>query len=96
MDYGGSDRPTAELINIIKDLFYNASGENTEERDRIIKKVEHQFQECDANIDQYIRRSSQDLSRLIKVFKEIAKKIESSREKVITSIHRGNFFERLY
>lgn len=82
MDYGGSDRPTAELINIIKDLFYNASGENTEERDRIIKKVEHQFQECDANIDQYIRRSSKDLSRLIKVFNEIAKKIESSREKV--------------
>ena len=86
MDYGaGSDRPTAELINIIKDLFYNASGENTEERDRIIKKVEHQFQECDANIDQYIRRSSKDLSHLIKVFNEIAKKIETSREKVSQS-----------
>ena len=77
-----SDRPSAELINIIKDLFYNASGENTEERDRIIKKVELQFTECDANIDQYIRRSSKDLSHLIKVFNEIAKKIENSREKV--------------
>ncbi len=85
MSMSQDNRPTAELINIIKDLFYNASGENTEERDRIIKKVETQFTECDTNIDQYIRRSAKDLSHLIRVFNEIAKKIENSREKVSQS-----------
>ena len=81
----GQNRPTAELINIIKDLYYNSGGENTDERDRIIKKVEVQFNECDNRIDKYIRTSSKDLSRLIKVFNEIARKIENSREKVSQS-----------
>ena len=77
-----STKPTAELINIIRELFYNSNGENTEERDRIIKKVDLQFNECDARIDKYIRTSSKDLTRLIKVFNEIAKKIEQSRASV--------------
>ncbi len=80
-----SSRPTAELINIIKDLFYNSSGENTDERDRIIKKVDIQFNECDARIDKYIRHSSKDLTHLIKVFNDIAKKIEVSRSSVSNS-----------
>ena len=77
----GSDKPSARLINIIKDLYY----ENTKERDRIIKDVEQEFNECDQHIDQYIRKSSLDLSRLIKVFNEIAKKIEQSRSNVSNS-----------
>ena len=81
-NFTSQNRPTAELINIIKDLYYNSGGENTDERDRIIKKVEIQFNECDNRIDKYIRTSSKDLSRLIKVFNEIAKKIDNSREKV--------------
>lgn len=87
-DYGIIQaKPTAELIKIIKDLMYNSAGSsgNTKERDQIIKKVEQDFANCDARIDQYIRNSSKDLSNLIKVFNEIAKKIENSREKVSTS-----------
>ena len=80
-----STKPTAELINIIRELFYNSNGENTEERDRIIKKVDIQFSECDARIDKYIRTSSKDLTRLIKVFNDIAKKIEQSRASVSQS-----------
>lgn len=80
-----NSRPTAELINIIKQLFYNSSGENTEERDKIIKKVDSQYTECDGRIDKYIRESSKDLSRLIKVFNEIASKIEASRSNVSQS-----------
>ena len=80
-----SSRPTAELINIIKDLHYNASSEHTDERDRIIKKVDKQFSDCDERIDKYIRYSSKDLTRLIKVFNEIAKKIEVSRAHVSNS-----------
>jgi hypothetical protein len=80
-----STRATGELINIIKELFYNTSGENTEERDRIIKKVDIQFNECDSRIDKYIRNSSKDLSKLIKLFNEIAKKIEQSRANVSSS-----------
>ncbi|CAF1009301.1 unnamed protein product [Brachionus calyciflorus] len=77
-----SSKPTAELINIIKELFYNSSSGNTDERDKIIKKVDVQYAECDARIDKYIRNSSKDLSRLIKVFNDIAKKIEASRSNV--------------
>lgn len=60
-------------------------GENTEERDRIIKKVDQQFAECDTRIDKYIRTSSKDLSRLIKLFNEMARKIETSRTNVSSS-----------
>ncbi len=83
-DYGlYQSKPTAELIKIIKDLKYNSVGsENTKERDSIIKKVEQDFSSCDAKIDQYIRNSSKDLTNLIKVFNDIRKKIEMSREKV--------------
>lgn len=63
----------------------NKIGENTEERDRIIKKVDYQFAECDSRIDKYIRTSSKDLSRLIKLFNEMARKIETSRANVTTS-----------
>ena len=86
-DYGIIQaKPTAELIKIIKDLIYNNAGTgNTKERDNIIKKVEQDFASCDARIDQYIRNSSKDLSNLIKVFNEIAKKIENSRERVSIS-----------
>ena len=77
-----NSRPTAELINIIKQLFYNTSGENTQERDNIIKRVDSQYNECDGRIDKYIRESSKDLSRLIKVFNDIASKIEASRSNV--------------
>jgi hypothetical protein len=80
-------KPTAELIKIIKDLIYNSaaassSSSDSKERDAIIKKVEQDFSACDSKIDGYIRASSKDLSNLIKVFNEIAKKIDASREKV--------------
>lgn len=80
-----STRATGELINIIKELYYNASSENTDERDRIIKKVDSQFADCDTRIDKYIRTSSKDLSRLIKLFNEMARKIETSRANVTSS-----------
>lgn len=80
-----NSRATGELINIIKELFYNARDENTDERDRIIKKVDSQFVECDSRIDKYIRNSSKDLSHLIKLFNEIATKIELSRSNVNAS-----------
>ena len=80
-------KPTAELINIIKELHYDSttggsSSGNTDERDKIIRRVDTQFSDCDARIDKYIRNSSKDLTRLIKVFNDIAKKIESSRASV--------------
>ena len=76
--------------DIIKDLIYNSaaassSSSDSKERDAIIKKVEQDFSACDSKIDGYIRASSKDLSNLIKVFNEIAKKInitskESTRD----------------
>jgi hypothetical protein len=84
-------KPTAELINIIKDLYYNSTtgggsgggaGGSTTERDNIISRVDKQFEECDGRIDKYIRNSSKDLTRLIKVFNDIARKIEASRGNV--------------
>lgn len=74
------NRATAELINIIRTLFYNKS--DTNERDRLVKHVEKEFQECDKRIDMYIRNSSKDLSRLIKVFNDISNKIENSRHSI--------------
>jgi hypothetical protein len=82
MDKPSLDKPTAGLIDIIKSLYYNSNTGNTDERDKIIKNVEAQFSECDTRIDKYIRNSSKDLSRLIKVFNEIAKKIEVSRASI--------------
>lgn len=87
-------KPTAELINIIKDLFYNSTssvggrggdGGQTDERDAIIRRVDAQFNDCDARIDKYIRNSSQDLTGLIKVFNGVARKIEGSRTTVKNS-----------
>lgn len=91
-----SHRPTAELINIIKELFYNSSGENTEERDKIIKKVDIQYNECDARIDKYIRNSSKDLSRLIKVFNDIAKKLKSLAQMCHIAEKRSNSAKSFY
>jgi hypothetical protein len=94
-------KPTAELLNIIRGLFYestghgrisigafgdsssaNKEGERVDERNNIIARVDSQFNECDERIDKYIRNSSKDLTRLIKVFNDIAKKIEVSRGSV--------------
>ena len=77
------NRATAELINIIRTLFYNKS--DIDERDRVIKRIESEFIDCDGRIDMYIRNSSKDLSRLIKVFNDVSRKIEHSRSAVAHS-----------
>jgi hypothetical protein len=77
------NRATAELINIIRTLFYNKS--DVDERDRLIKRIETEFVDCDGRIDMYIRSSSKDLSRLIKVFNDVSRKIEHSRTAVANS-----------
>lgn len=77
------ERPTTDIINIIRDLYHNSNGGGTsDEQNRIIQKVDKEFESCDNRIDKYIRNSSKDLSNLIKVFNDIAKKIELSRANV--------------
>ena len=80
-----ASRPTDELIKIIREVIDKSNGESTEERDRIIRKVDDQFEQCDTRIDKYIRSSSKDLTKLIKVFNDIAKKIDVSRANVSNS-----------
>ena len=77
------NRATAELINIIKTLYYDKT--DIEKRDEVITRIEKDFIACDSNIDMYIRSSSKDLSKLIKVFNDVSKKIEHSRSAVAHS-----------
>lgn len=77
------NRATAELINIIRTLYYDKA--DIDERDRLIKRIETEFHECDQRIDMYIRSSSKDLSRLIKVFNDVSKKIENTRSGIAHS-----------
>jgi hypothetical protein len=50
------ERPTTDIINIIRDLYHNSSGGGTsDEQNRIIQKVDKEFDNCDNRIDKYIR-----------------------------------------
>jgi hypothetical protein len=77
------NRATAELINIIRTIYISKDDKN--EVDLQIKRLESEFVDCDARIDMYIRNYSKDLTRLIKVFNDIWKKIEQSRSSVTQS-----------